>query len=149
MVRLSLSLLLAAGLAAPVQAQGLNPDHRGPTMLIHGNYCGPGNNAPLPPVDALDVACAHHDACSPDGGLPSRACNARLAREADLISRDPRQPEDIRMLAGMIALGAGMLPSASPMAPAALGTTGPSLAVPPRRVVLPPGPADLDGEGDE
>ena len=25
-------------------------------MLIHGNYCGPGNNAPRPPIDALDAA---------------------------------------------------------------------------------------------
>ncbi len=38
-----------------------------PAALFHGNYCGLGNNAPLPPIDALDAACARHDACTPLG----------------------------------------------------------------------------------
>ncbi|MFE1600308.1 hypothetical protein [Methylobacterium sp. ID0610] len=150
MVRLPLSLLLAAGLTAPVHAQSLDPAPRMPPMLIHGNYCGPGNNAPLPPVDALDRACAHHDACTPDGGLPSPACNARLAREADRIARDPRQPEDLRALAGMIALGAGVMPTAPQVAgrraPATADTTG-SLAPAPQ--VLPEEPGAFDEENGE
>jgi len=79
-------------------------------MLIHGNYCGMGNNAPEPPIDALDAACARHDACTPANGLPSMACNIRLGREAELISRDPRQPDDLRALAGFISAGAVVLP---------------------------------------
>ena len=69
-----------------------------------------GNNAPLPPIDALDAACARHDACTPASGLPSRACNLRLQRAASRISRDPRQPDDLRALAGFVAAGAGALP---------------------------------------
>ncbi|MBY0294886.1 MAG: hypothetical protein K2X71_02445 [Methylobacterium sp.] len=111
MVRHALPLLLAAGLAAPALAQQ-PAGTRAPAMLLHGNYCGPGNNAPLPPVDALDAACARHDACTPRGGLPSQACNLRLQREAEMISRDPRQPEDVRTLAGLTVIGAGLLPSA-------------------------------------
>ncbi|WP_018260547.1 hypothetical protein [Methylobacterium sp. WSM2598] len=103
-------LLAAAGLASPsalAQSGGYAPE---PNLLVHGNYCGLGNRAPLPPVDALDAACARHDACTPTGGLPSRRCNLRLFREADLISRDPRQPDDVRATAGFIAFGASVLP---------------------------------------
>ena len=108
--RHALSLAFAAGLTSPVVAQtAITP--RAPALLIHGNYCGPGNNAPLPPVDALDRACAHHDACTPSGGLPSPACNARLRLEADAVARNPRQPEDLRALAEFIATGAALLPS--------------------------------------
>ncbi|WP_246101864.1 hypothetical protein [Methylobacterium terricola] len=104
---LGVPLVLACGFAAPALAQSGRP----PALLIHGNYCGPGNNAPLPPIDALDAACARHDACTPRGGMATPACNARLQREAELISRDPRQPEDIRDAAGFVAFAAGMMPS--------------------------------------
>ncbi|MDP4005739.1 hypothetical protein [Methylobacterium sp. NEAU K] len=102
-------LALAACLARPAAAQPAA--FGGPKILIHGNYCGPGNNAPLAPIDALDVACARHDACTPDGGLPSQACNLRLQRDATLISRDPRQPQDLRALAGLVAASATLIPS--------------------------------------
>lgn len=110
MIRMSLPLILAVGLVAPAMAQS-GAAAIGPTLLLHGNYCGPGNNAPAAPVDALDMACAHHDACTPDGRLPSRACNLRLQIEAERVADDPRQPEDLRMLAGLIASGAAMMPS--------------------------------------
>lgn len=117
MIRPLVLLTLSLGAASPALAQTASlgsplgsPGH-GPTMLIHGNYCGPGNNAPRPPVDALDAACARHDACTPDGALPSRACNLRLQRDADLISRDPRQAEDLRALAGLVAAGAAIMPA--------------------------------------
>lgn len=112
MLRLALPLALAAGLASPALAQS-SPTTRPPAMLIHGNYCGPGNNAPLPPIDALDAACARHDACTPDGGLPAPACNARLRREASAIERDPRQLEELRSMAGMVAMGASLMASES------------------------------------
>lgn len=115
--RIVAPLLLTACLSTPALAQpsGLQQ----PAALIHGNYCGLGSNAPLPPVDALDAACARHDACTPVGGLPSRACNLRLQWETDRIARDLRQPDDIRALAGFIAAGAAILPF-DPNAPVAM-----------------------------
>lgn len=92
---------LAAAWAAPSLAQPAA--NGGPKFLIHGNYCGPGNNAPLPPIDALDAACARHDACTPGIGLPTKACNLRLEREAAAVARDPRQPDNVRSLAGFVA----------------------------------------------
>ena len=105
--RLSLSLITVLGSLSPVMAE--NGAMGEPKMLIHGNYCGPGNNAPLPPIDALDAACARHDACTPNSTMPSSACNARLKREAEAISHDPRQPPDVQAMAGIVAIGAAML----------------------------------------
>lgn len=106
-MRFTVPLILACGLAAPALAQSGRP----PALLIHGNYCGPGNNAPLPPIDALDAACARHDACWPRGGLPAAACNARLQHEAEMIARDPYHPRDLRDAAGFVAFAAGLMPS--------------------------------------
>lgn len=111
MTRLPLALGLLATFAAPALAQELPVAGR-PTLLLHGNYCGPGNNAPAAPVDALDAACARHDACTPDGGLPSKACNMRLQADAERVASDPAQPENLRMVAGFVASGAAMMPSA-------------------------------------
>ena len=73
-------------------------------LLVHGNYCGPGNNGPgVPPIDALDAACMRHDSCTPDGGLPTCACNARFKREVNAIIQDPRHPRDVRDMAQTIA----------------------------------------------
>jgi hypothetical protein len=115
--KVTVPFLLAACLAGPAAAQTA-PLTRGPTLLIHGNYCGPGNNAPLAPIDALDAACARHDACTPNGGLPSRACNLRLQKEATWISRDPRQPDDLRAMAGLISAGASMMLADADVQPA-------------------------------
>ncbi len=125
LTRLAAPIIFAAGCAAFAGASQAQPAaFGGPKMLIHGNYCGPGNNAPLPPIDALDAACARHDACTPQGGLPSRACNLRLQREAEMISRDPRIPEKERAMAGMIAIGAGAIPTSPDVAPVATGSIG-------------------------
>ncbi|WP_336490381.1 hypothetical protein [Methylobacterium nigriterrae] len=107
--RIAAPLILAVCLTSPALAQSTSFGHE-PPVLLHGNYCGLGNNAPLPPVDALDAACARHDACTPADGLSSRACNLRLKRETEIISRDPRQPDDLRALAGFISVGAAALP---------------------------------------
>jgi len=101
--------LIATTLAGPTPA-GAQPATGRPVMLIHGNYCGPGNNAPLAPVDTLDAACARHDACTPDEGLPSKACNRRLQGEAELLANDARQSPELRMVAGLVASGAAMMP---------------------------------------
>lgn|GEM_PF-566140 len=112
LTRLAAPLILAAGYAAlAVPSQAQPAAFGGPKMLIHGNYCGPGNNAPLPPIDALDAACARHDACTPDGGLPSPACNLRLQQDAALVARDPRQPDKLRSMARLIAATATLIPS--------------------------------------
>lgn len=126
----AVAALVTAGAA---QAQSPYAPRR-PALLLHGNYCGPGNNAPLPPVDALDAACARHDACTPKGGLASPACNDRLRREAEAIANDPRQPSDLRGTAGMVAFGASLLPSGPTFAAAPHSAPayrqGPSAPVP-------------------
>ena len=106
-IKFSTSVFLLTCLAGPALAQSASP----PSPMLHGNYCGPGNNAPLAPVDALDAACARHDACTPNGALASKACNLRLQQEAALIARDPRQPEDVKTMAGFVSAGAAMMPS--------------------------------------
>ena len=84
------------------------------SLLIHGNYCGPGNRGyDKAPVDALDAACRHHDLCTPDQGLPSCACNARLSREAARVARNRRQPADLRQLAAVVA-NAAKIPICQP-----------------------------------
>lgn len=81
------------------------------TFLIHGNYCGPGNRSPRPPIDALDVACMHHDRCSPPRGqVATCACNARLQREATVVSLDPSEPDSVRDTATFVAETATALP---------------------------------------
>ena len=102
--------LLGFVLAGPALAQS-DPYRQAPSALFHGNYCGPGNNAPAPPIDALDAACARHDACSPNSGPATKACNLRLQRDAEAISRDPRQPNDLRTIAGFVSMGASMMMS--------------------------------------
>ncbi|MGE8131733.1 hypothetical protein ACQKQD_32830 [Methylobacterium sp. NPDC080182] len=111
--RLATPILLTLGLATPSLAQSGSAPAR-PTLLIHGNYCGPGNNGPLAPIDALDAACARHDACTPNDGLPSKACNLRLKVEAQRVADDPRQPPELRMLTEVVASGSAMMPSAAP-----------------------------------
>lgn len=147
--RLAAPLLLVAGcagLASPSQAQPAA--FGGPKILIHGNYCGPGNNAPLPPIDALDAACARHDACTPAGGLPSEACNLRLQQDAALIARDPRQPEKLRSMAGLIAATATLIPSepGRRSMPASVASNAPQGAYAP--ALDRSAPADLDEEAD-
>ena len=97
---------LACALTVPAvpdaQAQG-TPG----ALLIYGNFCGPGNRGPgYPPIDALDLACAHHDACSPGmdaGVLPTCQCNRRLQVEASAIAANPRMPERTRQTAQFIS----------------------------------------------
>lgn len=94
--------------AAPDLGNGLPKG----ALVFHGNYCGPGSRgAGLPPTDALDRACMHHDACSPPAGqgLPSCACNDRLEREASLVAHSPRVRDDLRSTAEFVAMGAKVL----------------------------------------
>ena len=78
-------------------------------MLFHGNYCGVGSRAGTAPVDALDAACKRHDACTPSGGIPSCACNARLQVESTAIAQNAHQPPELQFLASMTAAGAGLM----------------------------------------
>ena len=109
--RLAPSILLAACFASAALAQS-EPAPSRPTLLIHGNYCGPGNRSPLAPIDVLDAACARHDACTPNDALPSKSCNRRLQVEAERIADDPGQPTELRMVAGVVASGAAVMPFA-------------------------------------
>ncbi|WP_244472578.1 MULTISPECIES: hypothetical protein [unclassified Methylobacterium] len=149
------SALVVACLSAPARAQadagsGASPPTKPPVptkTLLHGNYCGPGNNAPLAPIDALDAACARHDACTPDEGLPARACNLRLQAEAEGVAQDSRQPAPLRALAGVVASGAAMMPF-DPARP----TLAPARVQPEGRAPLVREPyrlGDDDGEADE
>jgi hypothetical protein len=75
-------------------------------LVFHGNYCGVGNRAGADPIDALDVACMHHDACTPTGKVQSCACNAKLAEEAGAVARDPAQTAELKSLATLTAAAA-------------------------------------------
>jgi hypothetical protein len=75
-------------------------------LVFHGNYCGPGNRSGAKPVDALDVACMHHDACTPSGKIQSCACNSRLVEEATAVAQDPAQPAALQSLATLTAAAA-------------------------------------------
>jgi DNA-binding transcriptional LysR family regulator len=92
---------LSLALAGPAHAKPHLQERSG-TALFSGNYCGPGNNAPAAPIDALDAACARHDAYSPGSGPATKTCNLRLQRDAQAISQDPREPGDLRTLAGFV-----------------------------------------------
>jgi len=92
-------------------------------MLFHGNYCGVGSRAGTAPVDALDAACMRHDACTPSGGIPSCACNARLQVESTAIAHNTHQPPELQFLASMTAAGAGLMICA----PVASNAAGPSI----------------------
>jgi tRNA(fMet)-specific endonuclease VapC len=150
MTKMSAFTLLAAALALGPAAPALSQSLPRGGMLLHGNYCGPGNRAPLPPIDALDAACARHDACTPRGGLASAACNARLQREAEAVANDPRQPSDLRGTAGIVALGATLLPSAPTYAAAPTQAYRPRAHAPAPPPALPPVVGeDLEPDEDE
>ncbi|KQQ24857.1 hypothetical protein ASF58_15500 [Methylobacterium sp. Leaf125] len=104
---LTLALILGAfTLATPVAAQDLTGSGQTPrpTLLMHGHYCGPGNDGmDVAPIDALDAACRKHYACTPDGGLPSCGCNRALKRDAGRVAASPREPQDLRAVAGLVA----------------------------------------------
>ncbi len=76
MTRLAaITVALIAGMGSAAGA-----DETG-SLVIYGNYCGPGQRGVNPrPVDALDAACMRHDACTPVVGLAACACHERLAR---------------------------------------------------------------------
>jgi hypothetical protein len=96
-----------------IAGDGRHVDHGG--LLFHGNYCGPGSRPGTRPVDALDAACMHHDACGRSERLPSCACNARLQYEAAAVAHNPAQPPDIQFLASVTAAGAALLMCQSPL----------------------------------
>lgn len=137
MNRSLLPLLLVTVLTVPAFSQTASAVEGSP-MLLHGNYCGPGNNGPAAPVDALDAACARHDACTPDGALAPKACNLRLQVDAERLADDPRQPPDLRMMAGLVASGAAMMPSAP-----ASRLRAPTVAAPDAVEIESPPDADL------
>ena len=118
--------------------------------LIHGNYCGSGNIPGKPPIDALDLACMSHDACTPSGGVPSCECNIRLRDEAMAVSRDPRQAPELRSLASLTAAAASVMicnptitdavatpPAAPQVAPAPAASQA---AIPAAPTPVPPAP---------
>ena len=107
----------AAGPVAPVPtpslpanpvAAGIKVLRSGP-LLIHGNYCGLGNRPGKPPIDALDEACMHHDACTQTGKFPSCACDDKLRLAATAIAEDPATPPDIKAIAVATAGGMAVL----------------------------------------
>ena len=107
--KLALPIVLATCWTATASAEPVVLG--GQKMLVHGNYCGYGNNAPLAPTDALDAACARHDTCTPDNDLPVKACNLRLEQEAQAIALDMRQVRHAITMAGFVAAYASTAPS--------------------------------------
>ncbi|MGM4917729.1 hypothetical protein [Tardiphaga sp. 813_E8_N1_3] len=101
--------------------------------LVHGNYCGLGSRPGKSPIDALDVACMHHDACTPASGIPDCDCNIQLREEAAAVASDPKQPSDLQIMASMIASAAAVMickpiinRAAAPPAPARPGNVPPA-----------------------
>ncbi|MET0446660.1 MAG: hypothetical protein ABW151_18925 [Pseudorhodoplanes sp.] len=128
----------------PRDPKNLDPTTNGLT-LIHGNYCGVGSR-PGGPIDALDVACMHHDACTPTGRLPTCDCNARLRDEAALVARDPRQPTELQSLASMVAAAATVMlckPSLSTASAPPAAPPVPVESVPPARDAVPAEPVTV------
>lgn len=76
------------------------PAIRAEVLLVHGNGCGPSANTPAPPVDTPDTVCGRLE-----------VCNLRLWMDAEQVIEGPRHPEGFRRVAGLIASGAGRLPS--------------------------------------
>lgn len=50
----------------------------------YGNFCGPGHTGGNP-IDALDYACARHDACYGQRGWGNATCNKNFVNEIDRI----------------------------------------------------------------
>jgi hypothetical protein len=140
------SIVLTSG----VQAQTFGYGGKNPAVatngatLIHGNYCGAGNRPGKPPIDALDLACMNHDACSPTGAMPTCECNMRLRDEAFAVSRDPRQAPELRSLASLTAAAATVMlcnPMATDVvvpAPAVQPTVAPVVQAPLAPLSAPP-----------
>jgi hypothetical protein len=134
----SVALLLAsATITTMTMAQAGKLQSRLPTasdsraakvaMLFHGNYCGVGSRVGAAPIDVLDAACMRHDACTPSGGLPSCACNARLQVESTAIAQNAHQPPELQFLASVTTAGAGMMfctPVSLNAAPPSIRSTG-------------------------
>lgn len=132
----------------PRDPKNLDPSTNGLT-LIHGNYCGVGQR-PGGPIDALDVACMHHDACTPTGRLPTCDCNARLRDEAAAVARDPQQPTELQSMASVVATAATMMlckpltSTASAPPPAAPPASIPAVKEPGEPVSIVPEGASAD-----
>ena len=99
---------LQTGGVGPAVQDDIKALRRGP-LLIHGNYCGIGNRPGTAPVDALDEACMHHDACTRTGTLPPCACDERLRLAATVIAADPGNTPDVRTIAGATAAAMAVL----------------------------------------
>lgn len=122
--------LRASGSRAGGPANDLNPSGRAEApappkgelvnvltgrTLFHGNYCGKGNRGEdVPPIDALDTACMHHDACYGAAGYSSCACDATLRREATAVSDDPSVPLETRRRALSVTQAAGAMECRQP-----------------------------------
>ncbi len=149
---MSCAVLATASLHAQERASGARAAGNNPAVatdgatLIHGNYCGAGNRPGTPPIDALDLACMNHDACTPTSGIPTCDCNERLRDEAAAVARDPRQAPELQSLASLTAAAAAVMlckpmmnvavPPAAAPAPVAPAAPAPAsaLAVPPAPV---------------
>ncbi|MDB5505052.1 MAG: hypothetical protein JWR89_4954 [Tardiphaga sp.] len=100
-------------------------------LVFHGNYCGVGNRAGADPIDALDAACMHHDACTPSGKVQSCACNAKLVEETGAIMQDPTQSSELKALASLTgtAAAAGMVLCAPTALPPLTNASSPATPI--------------------
>lgn len=83
--------------------------------LFHGNYCGKGERGTgLPPTDALDAACMHHDACYDAAGYASCACDGTLREEASAVADDTDVAAEVRRRALSVLQAAGAMACRTP-----------------------------------
>lgn len=101
---LAAAILAAAfGTGVPARAADLFAGARDGSLVVYGNYCGPGQRGVNPkPIDALDAACMRHDACTPVEGLPACSCHAWLRYDAHQVAMSPRHSELTRNMARFI-----------------------------------------------
>lgn len=76
-------IVLAASILATIQ-----PARAGsPSLMMYGNWCGPGNGPySLPPIDPLDAACMRHDLCYVATGSVACECDVPFMRELRAMS---------------------------------------------------------------
>lgn len=64
------------------------------SLDIYGNWCGPGNSGPDPPIDAVDEVCCRHDQCYCEDGYFECSCDRDLVASMPAAIADSSTPPE-------------------------------------------------------